>query len=827
MSGKRGILFEIEGCPFAFTLNETAVTNHYGQTNLEAIVPPIPTRQTMGINPFDGTYETGGINITLNREAGILLSRKGTPQTTLTSDIDAVTGTIPVVDASAFPATGTIWIASGRNASTLASGKGVEAIIYAAKTGISFTGSSRGQLGTTARQQAYQTGIVAPRGTKVYGYNPGILGRKCWIFWYDHDNLLSTIRKFTGYIDSFEFTDAGFSLSLLNGSKFLDDAVVMGAKYAGGELVGAYVNVGGYVRLVEELGEKSGANAIRISLDDEATIFPVPIPPWPGGPGVRGRHLQIEEEIIEYHDEIHPATTGIADDRGSSGDRLFFISNTIFQRGDYIKFLDDSGAPQYGVITEVASSGVPASPYRYYHSAPDNPAVGATVTTPGKQELLSIQRGEVYTKAAEHKLGSRVQEVRVLEGDHVDLVLQMLLSVNGDLTNGNYDILPSGWGAALSSALVDTDSFRAIQDYSEHRKFVFTQPTKPRELLAQLARATHSRIFWDETGLLTCKAERELYPDSTTVQTISTDTLERSAIPRWGIRTERIYNLWLWKGNAPRGSEFRDKAEFRVEESVAQYGERPLPEYEDAGLYFSRDTAMMELVATAVLRRWSDPCAQIEPVLVADENYILRPGELVNVVLPHLPDQAGGAGIDTIYEVLRFDPDSNSGTANVLLAEMPAEAQTGLIAPVMEVESVNLPNGEFTAKEGSVTHYAPPAGSIVAVSISGEDGTEDVDYFVIDTHVYDKITFWDVSTFAATPPVTADAEIVSINYTTRVVEAAIPAWLAAGDLAKISDWDTSGAVGANPGIYFICLADEADVPPALGAGDDDAYLWGL
>jgi len=803
MSARKGIMVEIEGLGTAFTINEdTLAPVNYSQPSIEEALVGVPNSQNMSVNPFDGTFETGGISILFNRMAAWITERTTTPITTLTAAMGAGDNFAPVVSTADFAASGVVWI-------------GREACLYSSKNAANFLGLTRGAYGTTAAAHAETTGDTATVARKVYGFNPFLKGRKVWITWYDLDDPTDETQTYIGFVDGVAFTDEGFSMGLLNGAKFLADSEVMGGRYVTAQFLGAW-SVRDGVQRYGDMERRDDPQGLTVALDDDNFPFPDPTDADRGA----GAYFQSGNEFIFYA-QIK-SVSGVADAVGAAGGKSFFESDKFFEEGDYVTYVDVAIDRQDALIIE-AASGVGAL-YRYYHSGITNPAAGNTVTAPYRQDLWIPRRAQQGTLRELHKVGDAVKEVRILQDDHVDCVLRLLLS--GETSpSTSFDNLPDAWGAGLHEDFVDLESFKKLYDYSTDRRFVFTEPKKPLALLATLALATGSRIFWAEDGKLTVNVERDLYPDSEGANSVTVED-DIVSIPGWDDRQDAIYNVWVWRGNTGEGgkessSEYQDEAVFQVEDSIEFYGKRHLPDLEDSSLVFTNHANHMELVATAVLNRWSPGCPYLDLDILHIEDEVYQPGTLVNVTIAHLPDQEGGGGLTTaLYEVLEYTPNDGEGTDHIRLVAMPPESNTALIAPCLEVKTNADP--DITMEASSVTHFADAVNgnTVVGDAISGENGKEDVDFFAIS----DEITFWDVSTLGNTPPTTVDATITGIDYGTRVLTfSAIPAWLAAGDIVRLRDWDNAVAADRT---WFIGLADETQDPPDLGASDD-ANVWGL
>lgn len=73
-------------------------------------------------------------------------------------------------------------------------------------------------------------------------------------------------------------------------------------------------------------------------------------------------------------------------------------------------------------------------------------------------------RGMFGTAIKNHDMNATVVNFVVLDGNPLDILLQLYTSINGDGTNGPYDVLPAGQGAKIDQDLVDVAGIEAQRD---------------------------------------------------------------------------------------------------------------------------------------------------------------------------------------------------------------------------------------------------------------------------------------------------------------------------------------------------------------------------
>lgn len=797
---RKGILFEIAGVDAAFASHPGAPAT-YGQAVVHNAVAAIPDSITMSVDPLSGRYETGGSGVLLTKHGDILTGRKSSPKTRLTSALTASATTIHVGSTADLPSSGYVWIEA-------------EAIYYSGKTALSLTGCVRGSLGTTAASHDILMGGGVTKWRYVLGYNPFVKGRPCQITKYDLDDATSTTLVYTGYVDSIKLTTHGWVVGIVSASKKCSDAEVLYAEWAKGKFRYAQVFVD-KVQAVKDLGEKDTPNALVLGLADEDK------PLYAESSGKPYRHIELNSEVIRY--ENVEAYSSSMTSVGISGGEYYFENDDPFDVGDSVRYTDSSGNTIDAKIVKqtVLSSGSGAK-YRHYVSAVSTPVAGTSVTAPLKARVTGIHRAKAGTRPGSHKQGDDWREVRVIEGNHIRVLLALLLSGGTDATYGS--ALYDSWGLGLGSVNVDIAAFERLFARCTHRAFVFRETAKMDTLLALFARTTGGRVFWSEEGKLTVLAEGDAYPDSLG-STISTSTVV--SIPSWDDGLERTFNTWNIRGYSQVEGKFKDTYIIQDRESQEKFGVRSYPDLEDPSLLYSQDAGHIELLGYSVIGRYADGAVELQARAVHVDGVVYRPGSLVAVTMPHMPNKDGTSGYTSkIFEVLSCVPRDDKHTDTLILLEMPALRFTRLVTPSWEVESVDAPNNKVVVRPTSYTFFADSAygGGWSEILGAGRDGKEDIDFALVGY----ACVFWDVSTMAATPPVTQQATITAVDYILREITfSSLPGWLSSGDIIRLDTYDNVLASATTiPVNAYMALADETTTPPSLGTSQDEAFVWG-
>lgn len=767
----RGLILEIAGCTVAIG-NETGLPVNWGTLRTGLVAPPVSP--TLSVDPRTSEADAGGTSVLVTQIDDLLTQYKTSPVTYLTTNATSLPSTLNVVSTTGFPDIGYVWV--GKNA-----------IAYTGKTGTTFTGCSWAELGTTARNEL--------AGAVVHGFNPEILDRQAWLYWYDHVAQTKTLR-FTGFIDDIDITPQGTQITILSAKKKLIEQRGLAKPFARGHLLQA-------------MSSPAPDPCLIAVLDPEEA-------PFDGEDGQLNRlHVRIDDEIIEYRLFLSPRFDPVEVTLvpGTNQVRTGVFGAGFFV-GETVDIFDGATLEDTVQITEITQVSTTVFELRYTSTTGYTPSIGDELHANYSvlASNLNMKRGAVGTEIAEHEAGTEVREVRVLEGDQLeDILFPLLFSVDGTgvagPSSGKWDRLPSGWGLGLDASLVDVDALvDALQSRTAYRRYRMEDSWEIEQLLRWIAISTNAAIFWDERGVLTCVARSDLYPGTTARLSLS---IEHERIPGMRISAEHIINSTEW--NTDYGVDGNPTRIIRVEqrESLSVRDSHVGEPVEDVGVLASRAREQMHIIYRGLLQLRSLPVPVIELDALVDETNPYRPGELVLLDIPAFPNLQGGQGLYEFFEIIDVSPADPTGRVSLTLMMRRTTARVGLIAPWAEVESVD--GTSITLKPQAQTYAAPP-------------GTEDVELFGADY----KIEFWDVSSFGSGAVNRFATTISSVLVGSRlIVVSAVPgSWtLAAGDLVRFDDYSTVKASthGAELTGKYIALASGS--PPMLGA--DEPHVWGV
>jgi len=797
MSDSRGLVLSIAGAPFSLSTH-TGLTGAAGfAQNTRAEIINVPAGQTLSIDPASGSFDAGGLSIQCRDLSALLTQNVSDPTTRLAAEQSAVSTSWSVEDTTGFTAGDTIHIGS-------------EAVLIGGVTPGApgaFTGLTRGILGTVATRHA--------PNKKIYGFFPNLEGRRVVCEWID---LVTGDRflRYVGEIERIEFTGSEYSIAITSVLVGVNDRKVLRKQYAQG-------------RLLEALPENGIVPDLLIQCDDKSRIFVDN-----SNTGHDTAHILIGNEIIETPQVFNPAEIANVANTVSTY-RLEIESTTLIQPGFMVDFIDASGdLVLEGALIVAITSATPATDYYDFNtdvsgvSTADRLAANYHCLIPASR----IKRGSSGTKAEKHEAGATVDEIRILEGNQIDILLRLLFSDQGDFSNGPssgaYDYYPPNWGLALDSSFVDLQALLDLKaERSDFRRYRQQETIELSEMLRLIGIYCNAAVFWKESGALTATLRSDFYPLDPAATPITESNRDANTNPSATLDRSLVRNFWEVKTDWSLG---RDRFEHVITleeiDSSDLRGQIAIEAADDYGLIKSVSEAQIYTSARSFLLVRSAPLLIVSVSIFLDETSNLRPGQLALLQLPELPDLAGGAGIFSTFEILEVSPVDNAGLVGLTLMERVSDRKAGYVAPAAIVSSVAA--GIVTLEPASTSHFAPAAPAFEPPGGAGQTGTEDLHWFLQN----DPIRFWDVSTFGSGTATTQATTITAINYAAlQITPAVVPAWLGAGDLIRFDNYTSTagGATGAERINYFLAIADGTTDPPVLdnGVDNDPSWVWGM
>ena len=788
-----GYILDIEGCLYA-PCSSVAMGAGWAM-HKKSCFADIPSSQPISFDPKTGDFDAGGVSIVFNQAAAWLLEqRKTNPRTTLTNDVGTgSTSPWTVGDTTNFPAEGWFWVGS-------------EAVEYVGKsaTQLGTSAIGRGALGT--QEDDHKATAL------VYGYNPFLHGRRC-VLW--SSNLRNTVERkkvFAGYID--ETNDSGRALRVISSKKRIIDHVVGAGAFARGILT-------------HEIDKSTGRLVLDIT--NKEAIFPVYTN--------QDSYLTVGDELIQYRYRLYPRSraelSGIPNGYQVESSTLPIRK---FEVGDVVDFETSSGLLLDGGEGARLVKVTRGTPDTYDHTSgldSGDLSVGDWISANYRVELWGLTRGVWNSPIAgaegkKVEKGAECSEVRVLEGNQLVLLFQMLFSKKGDGTNGPksglYDVFPEGWGLGLSASDVDVESFEKAGLRTSFRRYKRIEGLELRQYLAWFALETNCAVFIDESGVLSCRVRGDVYNGGIVDHTLTRSNVVASQLPTQDVKMQSVANFASIRANFDVNGNSNFTEEIRQEESIVFYGIHPLFEVEDTGIISVGGISTLTYHIEAALAFRAHPQMVLHATIRYDADEEWTPGQVVRVTLPHLLDLAGGAGLDNEdFELLEAHREPNNQTTTLLLQQRRPSRGRGRIAPSAIVQSVA--GSVLTLKIGAASGFSYDTASQVPMETpSGEEGTEDVDWLVEGLNVQ----IWDESDMATGTYHSTFIDSIDHTAGTITLNSTPGSWtIASGDIVRLEDWNTVGAslVAALYQFIYLCFANDAN-PPVLGSSDDP-YLVGL
>lgn len=325
--------------------------------------------------------------------------------------------------------------------------------------------------------------------------------------------------------------------------------------------------------------------------------------------------------------------------------------------------------------------------------------------------------------------------------DGVNLLLLQIMLSTGAGANGDFDVLPAGWGLSIPEDYVDADSFVVLHDAMAQaaldRDYLFTGPIDFAELLESEAKTlgfcvvqrdgkitaippqtpTHTAVTYDiddscrcSEGEITWQAspeglinqiefkadfdclDEDYFWTDTHIETgslVDQARLESETIENKGVRSV------LWKGLPDTTTEIRQAIRSRL-------------------WRLSRESYVYECEVT----RKADGL-QIGDIVTVTDDRVINPTTGTRGITRHLGEVEGVtfddfAGRGQVRVRLRYDWDEQWQAANVETLANPT-LNVGALAPALEVSVQVDPTHLTTVNSYSITPVSLPAGSLVQI----------------------------------------------------------------------------------------------------------------
>ncbi len=790
----KGILVEIEGVSQAMA-NSSLLTPTASQ-NLREVVTMLTPGLVSSVSPDTGVSQLGGATLQLSDFSFAMRHLKEVGTTSLDGALNDSATTVVVDSTADFDSSGVVWI-------------GREAIAYDTKTATQFQNCTRGYYRTTAA--SHLSGVAA------YADNPFVLGRQVWVYWQDYADSANNTLRWTGYVEAIDqdmgAEDGTVSLTFVSAQKLINDAKIAATNFGKGRLKSS-INPSGVVELYVELSNKEN------SFSEYSTALK------------QRPFVRIDQELVQVR-SVNADGYFFQEVNGSPSVAYEAVVKqpSRLEIGDTVDFEDSAGnLILEGVTILHIRRSYPSGGLDTVTHNGDTTSLNASdkLVNRYKQRLTVEQRGMFGTTSQKHDEGADVQEIRVLQGDQSDLLFSFLFSKDGEQTqgpsSGRWDTLPTGWGLALDSSLVDIQSFQEIKGRSTYRRYLQTAPLDLMGFLAHFAATCNCVFVWQTDGSLKCKRRGDLYPLAITKSVNNTNLVitHNGQAPTLSLDSTRIANLAIIRANYNVDGQNLYTETVLDTESIKFYGDRELPGMDDEGILYVGGVGELTAHLEAILTERKTPYPIVSVSVLMDLDNEFEPGDLVKLTIEHLPDMEGSAGYSSsdTFEVVEVNPNPATAQVGLTLLLRRSVPDLGRVAPAAIVNSIA--SLDVSLESNANSSLAPTSGNVSMLPESGEDGTEPSHYFLAD----DKVLFVDASTLSSATPTTAQATVTGMNHGAATMSVdTVPGWLAAGDYVVLDAYDTTKA-GANADARldrYIWIADSGET---LGSSSDDPYRWG-
>lgn len=288
------------------------------------------------------------------------------------------------------------------------------------------------------------------------------------------------------------------------------------------------------------------------------------------------------------------------------------------------------------------------------------------VTLTGLTRGLSL--GGYPSTAVEHEVGAEVLQVTSLESvNPVDMILQILLSKDGDLSNhGTYDVLENGLGIAPDN--VDIAALEATRDENFtgelHSLYIFGADNMVKYLEKFLLPATGLR-FIPLNGKIAVSLLDEVNFDE---EVVIIDESSIVGTPTWGLTSDKLVNVIEVKYDYDFSkATYKTISTFRDADSIATFGEKKTLKINMPSI---RSTLSGEALAAEkagrLLGRLAAARGKVNLTCHFDKSN-LAIGSNVQVVHRFLPQQGGTLGFSDQLEIMSKSIDLTKSTVKYKL----------------------------------------------------------------------------------------------------------------------------------------------------------------
>ncbi len=380
--------------------------------------------------------------------------------------------------------------------------------------------------------------------------------------------------------------------------------------------------------------------------------------------------------------------------------------------------------PVIGTTQFAAATG--GAPPQFYVKIEDEVIsyTGVTAT-----DFTGCVRGELGTVPVVHELEVETRNLVVLEGNGVDLALQIMTST-GLGTNGPFDVLPASAGLAIDESLIDVAKF-----ISERQKwllffsfrFELSEAEEGKKFIeSELFRFMNSYPIINNNGQISFKVYTPPLPTATT-QEFTDANLVGAPVWTGNILARYFFNeVDLSFDFDFRTGEFVSRTFYEDSNSQVKYGQTKTLPLKSRGMRTSVTTLkIIDRFPLRVFKRFANP----SPILRAKTFFserLVEPGDVVRLTSSKIPNlQTGKRGVVAeLVEVVRIAPNWTDGSQGLLLLNtgFSAGRKYAAISP-SSAPPVNFPNfAAATPAEKNYAFISQEVSPTVGIMGDGSDG---------------------------------------------------------------------------------------------------------
>lgn len=670
---------------------------------------------------------------------------------------------------------------------------GQEFVLYTGISGNQLTGCVRGIRGSYAAKHL--------AGELVSTQNNSLVDREIVCYWQNKNNGEKWVR-FRGKIDSVIWDKGAYLLQLVSLVRDLQDKTILTRPYLKGKayasdtaLLFKAENTNNTKHLPTVLFEGVSSNEVSSYLNNAKPYV-----------AFKGDRVKIHQKTGTTQQNITRLVS--------------FFSSTEVELAAITTFPATVVDPIPVSITDLSTSTV----YTGFVIGRSGQLLklsnlSSALPSSGSASLV-ITNAVTFPLSFEFLETEEVSEVRILEGRFIeDILLPLLVSVEGFGDHGEFDVLPEGWGLRLTpktntlDGFVDVASFLPFSPRLGVRRYTMTDKVDFFDFVQKALEPCGVTLFVGVDGRLALKAYEDLYPNLPTKRTITKNDLTDQETPSIEFNKDRLVTQIALE--AQLGGVFEERRErifVEFDEEALQYG-RKVYQAEDNGIV---SASFVPSSVFALLLAFSRPFGRLRFKIPLKYGEHIEVADVFNVSFPHLPDGQGGRGIQGrmfVEEVSFYDTEGN---VEVVCIARPSR-KVGLIAPCGIVEADN--DDVYTLKSSATTLFAPQQTFPYENPLHNGTGVQDSDWF----QVGDEVTFFRNSTLGDNTPETFTTRLTAVNYTTReITPHSTPAWDVTDALVKLAppaDW-TNTTKRSERGEFFLSFFSS-------GVSGFDSWVWGV